>query len=173
VLDYAHSYGLRTCVLRMSCIYGPHQHGNEDQGWVAHFLLRALRGEPITIFGDGRQTRDLLYVEDLVDALLIASSDERALGGRAFNIGGGPANAISLRGVIDLIGELSGERPNIRWADWRVADQRYYVSDTSTFGELTGWNPQVPVERGVANLYDWLAGAGAAASPVLAASGNS
>jgi CDP-paratose 2-epimerase len=171
VLDYAHSYGLRTCVLRMSCIYGPHQHGNEDQGWVAHFLLRALRGEPITIFGDGRQTRDLLYVEDLVDALLTASTDERALNGHAFNIGGGPANAISLLGVVELIGELSAARPKLRWDEWRIADQRYYVSDTAAFSELTGWKPQVPVERGIANLYDWLADFGAR-MPALAAAGN-
>jgi CDP-paratose 2-epimerase len=155
----------------MSCIYGPHQHGNEDQGWVAHFLLRALRGEPITIFGDGRQTRDLLYVEDLVDALLTASTDERALNGHAFNIGGGPANAISLLGVVELIGELSAARPKLRWDEWRIADQRYYVSDTAAFSELTGWKPQVPVERGIANLYDWLADFGAR-MPALAAAGN-
>jgi CDP-paratose 2-epimerase len=172
VRDYAHTFGLRTCVLRMSCIYGPHQHGNEDQGWVAHFLLRALRGEPITIFGDGRQTRDLLYVEDLVDALLAASTDERALSGRAFNIGGGPASAVSLLGVIDLIGELAGERPRLRWDEWRMADQRYYVSDTRAFAELTGWKARMPVQRGIANLYDWLADF-SARTPALAAAGSS
>jgi CDP-paratose 2-epimerase len=173
VLDYARSYGLRTCVLRMSCIYGPHQHGNEDQGWVAHFLLRALRGEPITIFGDGRQTRDLLYVEDLVDALLIASTDERILAGRAFNIGGGPANTMSLLAVVDLIGELSGVRAKLRWDDWRTADQRWYVSDSSAFTELTGWEPRVSAGRGIASLYEWLDGARAAASSALAAAGTS
>jgi CDP-paratose 2-epimerase len=160
-------------VLRMSCIYGPHQHGNEDQGWVAHFLLRALRGEPITIFGDGRQTRDLLYVEDLVDALLIASTDARTLAGRAFNMGGGPANAMSLLDVVDLIGELNGARPKIRWDDWRVADQRWYVSDTSVFTELTGWEPQVRAGRGIASLYEWLDGARAAGTTALAAAGKS
>jgi CDP-paratose 2-epimerase len=169
VLDYAHTYGLRTCALRMSCIYGPHQHGNEDQGWVAHFVLRALRGEPITIFGDGRQTRDLLYVEDLVDALLAASTDERALSGRAFNIGGGPANAVSLLGVVELIGGLTGERPRLRWDDWRTADQRYYVSDTAAFADLTGWRPRMPVSRGIANLYGWLADVGARTTAVAAA----
>ena len=106
VLDYAQSYGLPACVLRMSCIYGPHQRGNEDQGWVAHFLISALHGRPITIFGDGRQARDLLFVQDLLDALLAASSNERALAGRAFNLGGGPANAVSLREVVKLITEL-------------------------------------------------------------------
>jgi CDP-paratose 2-epimerase len=166
VLDYAHSYGLRTCVFRMSCIYGPHQHGNEDQGWVAHFVLRALRGEPITIFGDGRQTRDLLYVADLVDALLVASSDERALEGRAFNMGGGPDNAVSLLDVVEMIGQLSGDRPRLRWDDWRVADQRYYVSDTSAFSEVTGWRPRTGVQSGIASLYEWL---GDAAGPRRAA----
>jgi CDP-paratose 2-epimerase len=173
VLDYAHSYGLPTCVLRMSCIYGPHQHGTEDQGWLAHFLLRALRGEPITIYGDGRQIRDLLYVEDLVDALLMASSDERLLEGRAFNIGGGPHNAVSLRSVLDLIGELLGERPAVRWDAWRVADQRYYVSDTSAFGAITGWKPRTAVQTGVTNLYEWLAGAVGECPAALAAAGSS
>jgi CDP-paratose 2-epimerase len=156
VLDYAHSYGMRTCVFRMSCIYGPHQHGNEDQGWVAHFLCSALREEPITIFGDGRQIRDLLYVEDLVDALLAASANERALAGQAFNIGGGVANAVSVLGVVEMIGELIGERPEVLWDEWRAADQRYYVSDTSAFGNLTGWKPRVPVSSGLPSLYEWL-----------------
>jgi CDP-paratose 2-epimerase len=159
VLDYAHSYGMRTCVFRMSCIYGPHQHGNEDQGWVAHFLRRALREEPITIFGDGRQMRDLLYVEDLVDALLAASANDRALTGRAFNIGGGVANAVSVLGVVDMICELTGEPPKVLWDDWRAADQRYYVSDTSAFGNLTGWKPRVPVSSGLVSLHEWLTGA--------------
>jgi CDP-paratose 2-epimerase len=172
-LDYAHSYGMRTCVFRMSCIYGPHQHGNEDQGWVAHFLRSALREEPITIFGDGRQTRDLLYVEDLVDALLAASANDRALVGRAFNIGGGVANAVSVIGVVDMIGELMGERPKVVWDDWRAADQRYYVSDTSGFGSLTGWKPRVPVSSGLASLYDWLTDAAAERPGILVAATNS
>ncbi len=174
VLDYAHSYGIPTCVMRMSCIYGPHQHGTEDQGWVAHFLLAALRGEPITVFGDGAQTRDLLYVSDLVEALLAASCDGRALEGRAFNMGGGPGNAASVLEVIELIGELLGRRPQIRWDDWRVADQRYYVSDTSSFTELTGWRPRVPLGTGLAGLHGWLSGEGEELRrPLLAAAGRS
>jgi CDP-paratose 2-epimerase len=158
VLDYAHSYGLPACVLRMSCIYGPHQRGNEDQGWVAHFLISALRGRPITIFGDGRQARDLLFVQDLIDALLAASSNERALAGSAFNLGGGPDNAASLREVLELITELVGEAPQIDWDEWRVADQRWYVSDTRAFGELTGWRPRVGVAEGIARLHAYLTG---------------
>ena len=130
VLDYARTFGLRTAVFRMSCIYGPHQFGTEDQGWVAHFLIAALRGEPLTLYGDGLQVRDILYVEDLVDAMLLAAADERVLAGEAFNIGGGPANTTSLVELLDLIGDLTGEQPLARVEAWRTADQRYYVSDT-------------------------------------------
>jgi CDP-paratose 2-epimerase len=158
VLDYAHSYGMPTCVFRMSCIYGPHQHGNEDQGWVAHFVRRALADEAITIFGDGHQVRDLLYVEDLIDALLAASANERALTGRVFNIGGGVANASSVVGVVELIGELLGETPKVLFDEWRAADQRYYVTDTSAFGSLTGWKPRVSVPNGLSSLYEWMTG---------------
>jgi CDP-paratose 2-epimerase len=173
VLDYAHSYGMRTCVFRMSCIYGPHQHGNEDQGWVAHFLRSALREEPITIFGDGRQIRDVLYVEDLVDALLAASANNKALAGQAFNIGGGAGNAVSVSGVVEMIGELTGETPKVLWDEWRAADQRYYVSDTSAFGNLTGWKPRVPVSSGLANLYEWMTDAAGERPGVLVAATNS
>src|SRR5947209_15964737 len=96
VLDYARSYGLQTAVFRMSCIYGPHQFGNEDQGWVAHFIVRALQRAGITLYGDGMQVRDILFVEDLVDAFLLAERHIRRISGQAFNIGGGPRNAISL-----------------------------------------------------------------------------
>jgi CDP-paratose 2-epimerase len=157
VRDYAKSYGLKTVVFRMSCIYGPHQHGNEDQGWVAHFLLRALAGEPITIYGDGAQVRDVLFVDDLVDAmqLAIAGAATPDVRGQAFNIGGGPANAISLLELLDLIAEL-GTTPEVAWADERPGDQRYYVSDTTRFGEITGWRPTTSVETGVAQLHRWL-----------------
>jgi CDP-paratose 2-epimerase len=172
VLDYAHSYGMPTCVLRMSCIYGPHQHGTEDQGWVAHFLLSALRDEPIVIYGDGHQIRDLLFVEDLMDALLLASTDQAALAGEAFNIGGGPSNAISVSMVIEMIRALTGRAPAIEWSQWRPADQRYYVSDTSAFQSRTGWKPQVSVEAGLARLHRWLEGARGERPQALAASGN-
>jgi CDP-paratose 2-epimerase len=158
VRDYAKSYGLKTVVFRMSCIYGPHQHGNEDQGWVAHFLLRTRAGKPITIYGDGAQVRDVLFVDDLVDAmqLAIANAGTDRLRGQAFNIGGGAANTISLLELLDLIAELEGTAPEVAWAEERAGDQRYYVSDTTRFGELTGWRPSVPVEDGVAELHRWL-----------------
>jgi CDP-paratose 2-epimerase len=158
VRDYAKSYGLDTVVFRMSCIYGPHQHGNEDQGWVAHFLLRARNDEPLTIYGDGAQVRDILYVDDLVDAMEVAISLAREPGfrGQAFNIGGGPQNTVSLLELLELIAELEGGAPIVERAEERTGDQRYYVSDTTRFGELTGWRPQVSVPDGVTALHRWL-----------------
>jgi CDP-paratose 2-epimerase len=138
VLDYARSFGLRTALFRMSCIYGPHQFGTEDQGWVAHFLIRALEEEPITLYGDGMQVRDILYVEDLVRAFLV---DEKN---------------ISLLELLDLIASLHGRRPKVLYEDWRTGDQRYYVSDFSRFMAATGWRPLVNVREGISNLYNWL-----------------
>jgi CDP-paratose 2-epimerase len=156
VLDYARSYGLRTLVFRMSCIYGPRQFGTEDQGWVAHFILRALRGETITLYGDGRQVRDILYVEDLVNAFLLAEQHAAALAGRAFNVGGGPANAISLLDLLDRIEVLHGRRPQVAFDAWRTGDQRYYVSDTRAFQQATGWRQKVAARDGIARLYEWI-----------------
>jgi CDP-paratose 2-epimerase len=158
VLDYARSYGLTTTVFRMSCIYGPRQFGTEDQGWVAHFMLRALRNEPITIYGDGMQVRDILFVDDLVDAFLLAEQHGARLAGRAFNMGGGPTHAISLLDLLDLIESLRGERPELEFDEWRTGDQRYYVSDTRAFERATGWQRRVAAEEGMARLYQWLAG---------------
>jgi CDP-paratose 2-epimerase len=156
VLDYAHSYGIESIVFRMSCIYGPHQFGNEDQGWVAHFLIRALEREQITIYGDGKQVRDVLFVDDLVNAMMLATEDSQRLAGRAFNIGGGPSNCISLIELLELIGEMNGEQPEVDVGDWRPGDQRYYVSDTSAFGEATGWRPRHDPRGGVERLNEWL-----------------
>lgn len=156
VTDYARSFGMKTAVFRMSCIYGPHQYGNEDQGWVAHFLIRALTGSPLMIYGDGKQVRDALFVEDLVDAFLLAQRHMSTISGRAFNIGGGAANTVSLLELLEMIADLHGERPEIAFHDWRVGDQRYYVSDTTQFQQATGWSPKVDVATGVRRLYEWL-----------------
>jgi CDP-paratose 2-epimerase len=157
VLDYARSYGLRTTVFRMSCIYGPRQFGTEDQGWVAHFLLQALREQPITLYGDGMQVRDILFVEDLVRAFRLAQSKMETISGQAFNIGGGPSRTVSLLELLDLIEERVGHRPEVRFEGWRTGDQRYYVSDTRKFQAATGWAPQVGVREGVSRLHAWLA----------------
>src|SRR5438067_2107736 len=156
VRDYARSYGLKTIVFRMSCIYGPHQFGNEDQGWVAHFLIRALNRQPITIYGDGKQVRDILYVDDLVEAFLRASRNLEKCSGRAFNIGGGAANAISLQELLGWITLLDGRKPRIDWGEWRTGDQKYYVSDTRSFRRATGWAPSVSARDGVRLLRQWL-----------------
>ncbi|GAB3646940.1 SDR family NAD(P)-dependent oxidoreductase [Ramlibacter alkalitolerans] len=157
VVDYARSYGMTTLVFRMSCIYGPRQFGTEDQGWVAHFILRALRGERITLYGDGMQVRDVLFVDDLVDAFLLAEQNAARLKGRAFNMGGGPGNAISLQDLLDRIAQLHGKRPPVSLDAWRTGDQRYYVSDTRAFQRETGWQAKVAAEDGIARLYEWLA----------------
>jgi CDP-paratose 2-epimerase len=173
VLDYARSYGLRTAVFRMSCIYGPHQFGNEDQGWVAHFVIRALEGKPITLYGDGFQVRDVLYAEDLVRAFLLAWRNIDKLRGQAFNMGGGPDNTVSLLELIGLIQKLHGKRPELLFEGWRTGDQRYYVSDTRRFQAATGWHPRVNAKEGVGNLYNWLTEAGLqseAAAALVAAS---
>jgi CDP-paratose 2-epimerase len=156
VLDYARSYGLRTAVFRMSCIYGPHQFGTEDQGWVAHFLIRALKDQPVTLYGDGMQVRDILFVEDLVQAFLLAERRIGEIAGQAFNMGGGPANTISLLELIDLIGQLHGQKPVVRFDGWRTGDQRWYVSDTRKMEAATGWRAQVNVREGISRLYHWL-----------------
>lgn len=158
VLDYAHSYGIPAAVFRMSCIYGPHQFGTEDQGWVAHFLIRAIDGKPITIYGDGKQVRDILFVDDLVDAFMRAWSRIGLCAGKAFNIGGGVASTISLRELLGMIETLRGQPPELHYQGWRPGDQRYYVSDTTAFTHATGWLPRVGPRAGIEALYGWLVG---------------
>lgn len=155
-LDYSRSFGLPTVVFRMSCIYGRRQMGTEDQGWVAHFALQAQRGEPITIYGDGQQVRDILYVDDLVDALLLAQAHMPALRGHAFNIGGGPSRAVSLHDVLTRIAARLDTDLDLRFEDWRIGDQKYYVSDTRRFERATGWFPRHTVDAGVSKLQAWL-----------------
>jgi CDP-paratose 2-epimerase len=156
VLDYAKSYGIPAAVLRMSCVYGPRQFGTEDQGWVAHFLIRALRAEPISIYGDGAQVRDILHVRDAVAAYLGLWGAIGRLSGRAFNLGGGPANAVSLKGLIAEIARLLGRAPQVAYGDWRQGDQLYFVADTARLEAETGWRARVPWREGLADLAAWL-----------------
>jgi CDP-paratose 2-epimerase len=158
VLDYARSFGVPAAVFRMSCIYGPRQRGTEDQGWVAHFLIRALRGEPITIFGDGRQVRDLLHVADAVEAYVRALARIGEVSGRAFNLGGGPANAASLLEVVDAIEALLGRRAELVFDDWRPGDQRWYVSDARGARAALGLARPTGWRDGLADLTAWLQG---------------
>ena len=156
ILDYSRTYGLKTAVFRMSCIYGPHQFGTEDQGWVAHFLISALEDKPITIYGNGKQVRDILYVEDLTNAFVLAHKNIDKLAGQAFNIGGGPGSTVSLLEILDIIREKGGKEMDVSFEDWRTGDQYYYVSNTSKFKEATGWEPKYSVDEGVENLLRWL-----------------
>jgi CDP-paratose 2-epimerase len=156
VLDYARSFGLPSAVIRMSCIYGVRQMGTEDQGWVAHFLIRALEGQPITLYGDGHQVRDILDVSNAVEAYLAAWESIDRISGRAFNLGGGPANAVSLRELIAHMSQLLGRDIDVRFSDWRAGDQRYFVADTRAIRETLGLSAAVPWKEGVARLAEWL-----------------
>ena len=156
VLDYARTFGLQAVVLRMSCIYGVRQLGSEEQGWVAHFAIQALRGAPITVYGDGLQVRDVLFIDDLVSAVLAARAAMPQIRGRAFNLGGGPEQTTSLLELIELLQEIGGRRPAIRFEAARTGDQRWYVSDLQRFEDATGWAPSVRLRDGVARLCAFL-----------------
>ena len=154
VQDYAHTYGLKTGVFRMSCIYGERQFGVEDQGWVAWFAIATLLDKPITIYGDGKQVRDVLYVKDLIRAydLFINSNLKQAV----FNIGGGPENTLSLLELLDLLEGLTGKRAKISYENWRPSDQKVYISDISKVKEKLRWNPRVGPREGVNKLVEWV-----------------
>jgi CDP-paratose 2-epimerase len=157
VLDYARSYGLPTAVLRMSCVYGERQMGTEDQGWVAHFLIRALEGKPITLYGDGHQVRDILYVGDAVSAYLGAWRAIDWIKGQVFNLGGGPDNAVSLHLLLDHISTTLGNRVQVETSDWRPGDQRWFVADTRAIDAALDLPRKLDWRTGVARLADWLA----------------
>ncbi|HEY8477193.1 MAG TPA: SDR family NAD(P)-dependent oxidoreductase [Chloroflexota bacterium] len=156
VRDYARIYGVPTMVFRMSCIYGVRQFGTEDQGWVAHFIISAARGRPLTIYGDGKQVRDILYIEDLLRVFERAAERIDTLPGRIYNIGGGRSNAISLLDLIAWLGELRGEPVPYRFGPWRPGDQRVYYSDIGRARTELGWEPRVSAREGVERLYRWV-----------------
>jgi CDP-paratose 2-epimerase len=159
VLDYAKSYGLPTAVLRMSCIYGPRQFGTEDQGWVAHFMIRALRGEGLTIYGDGKQVRDILHVADAVAAYRALLTSIGTVRGRAFNLGGGPDNAVSLKMVLATIADLVEGDVGIGYSRTRQGDQTYFVADTRSLSEAVGWQARIGWQEGLKDLHAWLSSA--------------
>jgi CDP-paratose 2-epimerase len=174
VRDYARIYGLRTVVFRMSCIYGTRQFGTEDQGWVAHFARSLLSGEPLTVYGDGCQVRDLLWIDDLVAAMLAAVDRLDRTAGRIFNLGGGARNAASVRQVIARLVEITGRAVPIRTAPWRAGDQRIYVSDCSEAERVLEWRAYTGWEAGLDRLAAWLEESGAApaaAAPRAAGAG--
>jgi len=156
MLDYARIYGLKTVVFRQSCIYGPRQFGIEDQGWVAHFVISAALGRPITIYGDGKQVRDILHVSDLIRAFERAIERIEICQGQAYNLGGGPQNSLSL---LELIGRLEthqAQQVAITFSDWRPGDQKVYVSDLRKAKRDLGWEPLIGIESGLDDLQGWV-----------------
>jgi CDP-paratose 2-epimerase len=157
VHDYHRIYGLPTIVFRMSCIYGPHQFGTEDQGWVAHFVLTGLRRGRLTIYGDGKQVRDLLYVEDLVELISRACANIERTAGQVYNVGGGPTNTISVWTELqDQLREVLEKLPSVDYGAFRPGDQRIYVSDIRKAHEHLGWAPRVDVVEGVRRMVEAL-----------------
>lgn len=156
VLDYARSFGIPACVLRMSCIYGPRQMGTEDQGWLAHFLISILDGRPISIYGDGRQVRDVLFVDDAVAAYVRAWQSIGDVSGRAFNLGGGPANAVNLLEVLAEMEVATRRRAKVTFNGWRPGDQRYFVADSRRAQAALGLDTFVGWRDGLGRLTRWM-----------------
>ena len=156
----------------MSCIYGPRQLGTEDQGWLAHFLYSVRSGRPISIFGDGRQVRDVLYVDDAVDAYVAAWQRIAQVSGKAFNLGGGPANAVTLLQILSEIGELTGRPADLRFSDWRPGDQRYFVADTRRATAALGLGRAVGWRDGLQRLARWIERERPRREPAVAEAGS-
>lgn len=156
VRDYARCYGLPTVVLRQSCIMGPRQFGVEDQGWVAWFLIAAMMDRPVTIFGDGKQVRDLLWVEDLVDLYLRLITSPAPPAGEILNVGGGPDRTLSLLELLAMIERLRGKPLGHGFANPRTGDQRWFVADVRRAGRVAGWRPTKTVDQAVEALWEWL-----------------
>lgn len=157
VIDYARIYGLRSVNFRQSCIYGPRQLGVEDQGWVAWFIIAHFFGKPITIYGNGKQVRDVLFVDDLVAAYKQAIKKIDSVSGQVFNMGGGVQNTLSLLELIDQLDDLSGRKVSYSFSDWRPGDQPVYISDVRRACKNLAWAPRTTVRDGVAKLYNWVA----------------
>jgi CDP-paratose 2-epimerase len=156
VEDYYEIYDVSTVNFRQSCIYGPRQFGMEAQGWVAWFIIAHLTRQPITIYGDGKQVRDVLYVDDLIECYHRALQNIETVAGESFNVGGGPEKSVSLLEFIDVLEDVSSEPVTFDHGEWRPGDQRVYISDTSKILERTGWRPTTSVEEGIGRLYDWV-----------------
>jgi CDP-paratose 2-epimerase len=154
VQEYGHIYKMKTAVFRMSCTYGRRQFGFEDQGWVAWFIIATLFNRPITIYGNGKQVRDMLYADDLVEAFnkFIQSNLKSGL----FNIGGGADNTLSLLEFLDVLPQLTGNAPQVKYSDWRPSDQKVYISDISRLRNALNWQPKINVKEGLERLSDWV-----------------
>ncbi len=156
IRDYYRIYGLKTIVFRQSCIYGPHQHGNTDQGWVAHFITNILHNKPITIYGDGKQVRDVLDVSDLINAYVLANKNIEKTKGAIFNIGGGINNTFSLLEFLEFIENETGKKIKYKFSEWRPGDQKIYISNNDKLKKELGWTPKISKEQGVKKLIEWI-----------------
>jgi CDP-paratose 2-epimerase len=157
VRDYARIYDIPSVVLRQSCIYGPRQFGVEDQGWVAWFIIAAVTGRPITIYGDGKQVRDILFVEDLINAYDAAIQNIDKVGGKVYNVGGGASNTIAIwTEFAPLLEKLVGHPLKVNHGDWRPGDQEVYISDIDKAHRELNWAPKVGVEEGITRLFQWV-----------------
>ena len=156
VLDYARIYGMRTVSFRQSCIYGQNQFGVTDQGWVAWFVIAAAAGRPITIHGDGKQIRDLLHVQDLIRLYELAVARMDSIKGQCFNVGGGPANTLSLLELISFLEEHTGRKLLLHGADWRPGDQKVFVADIRKVERVLGWKPAIRIPEGLEWLCGWV-----------------
>ena len=157
VRDYARIYNMPTVVLRQSCIYGPRQFGVEDQGWVAWMIIAAVTGRPLTIYGDGKQIRDVLHVDDLLNAYDTAIAKIDAVKGQVYNLGGGPENTMSIWTEFGpLLEKLLGRPVLVARGDWRPGDQKVFVADIRKAGRELGWKPKIGVEQGVEKLFEWV-----------------
>jgi CDP-paratose 2-epimerase len=154
--DYARMYGLKTVVMRQSCIYGYRQFGVEDQGWVTWFCIAAMLSRPITIYGDGKQVRDVLFIDDLVRLYELTCNNIDKVAGGVFNIGGGPANTLSLHELIALLEEIQGRKISLAYKGWRRGDQKVFIADISLVEKKLGWMPAINPSKGVTMLYNWV-----------------
>ena len=154
--DYSYNFGLNTVCFRCSCMYGPRQFGNEDQGWVAHFIISSILNRPITIYGDGKQARDVLFVDDVTKLIETATKKIRRIKGETFNIGGGPNNTISLLELIHIIENNLSKKTKYTFSKWRPADQKVYVSDIRKAEKMIGWKPLIDPVTGINKLIDWV-----------------
>ena len=155
-IDYARVYGLRTVTLRQSCIYGPRQFGIEDQGWVAWFTIAAMLNKEITVYGNGKQIRDVLHVEDLIEAYFGVIEKSDVISGESLNIGGGPENTLSLLELLGYLESTLEKKITPLWDDWRPGDQPVFVCDLEKAKRTIGWEPKISVEDGVIKLISWV-----------------
>jgi len=155
-IDYGRMYGLNTVTFRQSCIYGPHQMGIEDQGWVAWLIIAVLSDRPISIYGNGKQVRDVLHVDDLIECYQASINRRAEVSGEAFNIGGGLKNTLSLLELLELITQYTGKKPITKIQGWRPGDQPVFVCDLDKANNMLGWQPEINTHTGIESLIDWV-----------------